>query len=110
MKEIITRGLNRAEVLLTLYNHAITDETVFKEKGTLNRAMYESTYDSIFERINLGAGFRIINVNLENFELFDATFYDNAHGEGQAAKAIAALQKQEPEILPSLTKKRKMQS
>lgn len=110
MKEIVTTGLNKAEVLLTLYNHAtLMDISGFKAYGFLDKAMNESNYQNFFERINLGSGFRVINVNLENPEFFDATGYDNVHGEGQAAKAIAVIQNQVRETLPSEIKKRKIQ-
>lgn len=101
-------GLNKADVLLILYNnakfagkpfesqpmlHAKHRENPFGNKEAAEAAIQKAVEcnDFDFDDIDLGAGPRPLKVNLSGFD-FDSERYDEYHGyDGYASKIIDCL-------------------
>lgn len=99
-------GLDKADVLLNLYNNAKFAGEDFASQLMLKKVMYrlgkpeaakaavDEAFDTghfYFDYIDLGAGPRLLHINLSGFD-FDSTYYDRAHGhDGYAAEIIDRL-------------------
>lgn len=100
-------GLDKAIVLLNLYNNAKQQGSVFDnmpaarligskfKPGTYSMAVEklnaaEASRNFNFEYLDLGSGPRVLKVDLEN-EVVDFTQYDYFHGKGLALEVIHQL-------------------
>lgn len=124
MKINIT-GLDRAEVLLALYNNAMFKGAKFSSKPELSKKMAERPLatledaeqeiemrkmsgDYLFNAVGLGSSVKVLGVDLSGSE-FDSSEYDSNHGVGLAEKVISDLRnakkEAKSEVKPSIDDK-----
>lgn len=112
MSRIAIMGMDKAYVLLYLYNYAIYSKKqhasplamkiliALNGHGSIEKANELLKIQTRFDFVDLGTGLRRVSVNIGSFE-FDATEYDHLYGEGQALRAINAARQAYIEYLPN---------
>jgi hypothetical protein len=109
------KDLEKAEVLLALYNHAQGELTLLSaihgkppevfELGNLATAQQlvrdNESFDMRFAYVDLDKGSRAINVSLSKDE-FNPRSFDSNHGLGQAQRAIDALREAKLKFRPGV--------
>lgn len=87
------KGLNKAKVLLSLYNNSEGKYQGFPANNPVNEQDCQSAIEW-YNYFDYWCG-KLIKIDLSSDEEFDATYYDKHNGQGAAQRAVDLVSKKE---------------